>query len=406
MKYLFIIFSLFLNVANAQVFWTENFNNGCVAACAGLGYTGINGPWGETITGAQGADPNTWFVSCAENGNAVGACGSPCGANATMHLSAAIGNLFCPNDCGAAYDAGGLCGIFYCPQTNRRIESPVINCTGQVGISLNFNYIENGQGLTDNATVWYFNGLVWAQIDDPPKTLTGCGGQGIWAARTVAMPASANNNAAVKIGFRWVNNDDGVGTDPSFAVDDVTLSAPTLPVTLVSFNAKADDRDIDIDWASFDQKNFDGFFVERSLDGANFTEISFIKGESNRHEKFNYSFEDKEAEGNKLYYYRLKSVDKDRSYNYSEIKTAKIWTYKRDIVSYYDGAKITLVNTEGVSDFTKMELLDLTGKVILSGEISKDKAANEFNAEALNKGIYFLRVGNLSESRTVKVSVW
>src|SRR5690606_31806825 len=35
------------------------------------------------------------------------------------------------------------------------------------------------------------------------------------------------NNANVKIGFRWVNNDDGVGTDPSFAVDDITLTIPT-----------------------------------------------------------------------------------------------------------------------------------------------------------------------------------
>ncbi|MEO8762341.1 MAG: PKD domain-containing protein, partial [Bacteroidia bacterium] len=52
-----------------------------------------------------------------------------------------------------------------------------------------------------------------------------CGsGQGKWTAFSMVLPASANNNANVKIGFLWVNDDDGAGTDPSFAVDDVTLT--------------------------------------------------------------------------------------------------------------------------------------------------------------------------------------
>ncbi|MCZ2141517.1 MAG: hypothetical protein LC096_09040, partial [Bacteroidia bacterium] len=57
-----------------------------------------------------------------------------------------------------------------------------------------------------------------------PKTLTGCGFQGLWTSYTIQLPPSANNNPNVKIGFGWVNNDDGLGTDPSFAVDDITLS--------------------------------------------------------------------------------------------------------------------------------------------------------------------------------------
>jgi PKD repeat protein len=35
---------------------------------------------------------------------------------------------------------------------------------------------------------------------------------------------SADNNPNVKIGFNWTNNDDGIGTDPSFAVDNITLT--------------------------------------------------------------------------------------------------------------------------------------------------------------------------------------
>ena len=70
--------------------------------------------------------------------------------------------------------------------------------------------------------MWYFDGATWTQIDNMPKTIVCGSGQGQWGTRTIVLPASANNNANVKIGYRWVNNDDGAGSDPSFAVDDIT----------------------------------------------------------------------------------------------------------------------------------------------------------------------------------------
>lgn len=242
MKKIVLVFSLFFLTGHmySQVFWTEDFNNGCASACPGPGYAGINGAWSQTILGVEGADPNAWFVSCAEQNNGIGACSSGCSGagNSSMHISAAIGNPFCPNDCGAAYDAGGLCGLIACPQTNRRIESPTINCSGKTTISLNYAFIHTGTAGTDFASVWYFNGATWTNLGAVPQSNnTGCGGQGKWTAATIALPASADNNANVRIGFSWQNNDDGAGTDPSVAVDDVTLSVPTTttPPITVSF---------------------------------------------------------------------------------------------------------------------------------------------------------------------------
>ncbi|MBI2967506.1 MAG: T9SS type A sorting domain-containing protein [Bacteroidetes bacterium] len=227
-------------MGGTTVFWTEAFENGCANGCSANGVNTGNGAWAVTNTGANGPVPNLWFVSCAEDGCSAGGCGVGCGGGAncpandeSLHVgadgSSDCGCLVCPtNDCGAVYDA--CSGCTWCcsgsPATDKRAESPTINCTGRSGITLNFNYIENGQGSTDNATVWYYNGSTWAQIDDPPKVVL-CGGQGTWTARSIALPASANNNPSVKIGFRWVNNADGIGSDPSFAVDDVTLSVVT-----------------------------------------------------------------------------------------------------------------------------------------------------------------------------------
>lgn len=244
MKKLGVILLLVISAAaTAQTtFWTESFSNGCTAACSANGYAGPNGTWTQTITGVEGVDANEWFVSCAENNTGVGNCSSGCGNNQTLHISAAIGNPFCPNDCGAAYDAGGLCGILTCPQTDRRIESPVINCSAQSNISISFEYIAAGSPPNDQCTLWYFDGITWSQLSTlAPTNNSGCGGQGRWATfASVALPASANNNANVKIGFRWINNDDGAGSDPSIAIDNVILTVPSsgLP-PVAAFTASA-----------------------------------------------------------------------------------------------------------------------------------------------------------------------
>src|ERR1017187_9526124 len=88
------------SILNAQTtFWTEAFNNSCTVGCADSTYTGSNGAWTTMITGAQGTYPNIWYVSCAENGNAVGACGTGCGSDATLHVANVPGSpsaLLCP----------------------------------------------------------------------------------------------------------------------------------------------------------------------------------------------------------------------------------------------------------------------------------------------------------------------
>jgi hypothetical protein len=216
----------------AQIFWTENFESGSTGGALASSYTGPNGAWTVVSTGTTGVLPNDWYVSCAENGHTAGVCGTGCAAVsstatlATLHIGAAgIGG-----DMGASYFSGG-----FTPgdaNTNARAQSPTINCTGKTSITLSFNYIENGDGTTDDATVWYYDGATWSFLSNPAKTTICGGGQGTWAHYTIALPTSANNNPSVKIGFNWTNDDDAVGTDPSFAVDSVSLSgtsASTVP---------------------------------------------------------------------------------------------------------------------------------------------------------------------------------
>lgn len=210
--------------ATTTPFWTENFNNGCSSLCLGSAYSGANGAWTMASTGTNDAKASQFFVSCTENGNAVGACGTGCAGDATLHVANVSGSpaaaFFCPSgDCGAAYDAG-LGGTTV--RTSRRMESPTINCTNRYDMQVNFKYMEGGENIADNATFWYFDGTTWTQLADMAKTVL-CGAQGTWTAYMVTLPSSADNNPNVKIGFQWVNNDNGAGADPSFAVDNVSV---------------------------------------------------------------------------------------------------------------------------------------------------------------------------------------
>lgn len=211
-------------VHGQSTLFSDDFGSGCNQ---GQTVTEYGNGWTVTNTGTNEASASGWYVSGTESNTGVGNCGAECGSspNPTLHVSSP-GVLLVPEDIGAVYYEGltGFCGFLPCGATDKRVESPVIDCSGHTGIELNFTYLEGGNAI-DNATVWYFDGSTWSQIDDTPKTFSpSCSPQGQWTARTLNLPASADNNPNVRVGFRWINNDDGDATDPSFAVDDIAVT--------------------------------------------------------------------------------------------------------------------------------------------------------------------------------------
>jgi hypothetical protein len=206
----------------AQVFWSETFGSGCNQGQLATAFSSANGSWTVTNTGTNAGSANVWYVGATENNTGVGNCSTVCGTNATLHLGNVNVSIISA-DQGAAYYEGlaGFCGLLPCGSTDKRVESPAISCMGKENIAVSFTYIEGGNAI-DNATVWYYDGNSWSQLADPAKTFSGiCSPQGVWTNFTATLPASANDNPNVKIGFRWINNDDGDATDPSFAVDDI-----------------------------------------------------------------------------------------------------------------------------------------------------------------------------------------
>jgi len=390
------------------VFWTETFDG---TLCGLPGNSGCDPSivaWTTTNTGGNGASANKFYVSCTENGGAVNSCGAGCGANQTLHLgnvsTSAAAFLFCPTgDCGAAYDASGATEV-----TNKRCESPVINCTGYSGLSVSFLYMERGQTTLDNASIYYYNGTVWALLEDMPKTsLTGCSPQGKWIARTVALPASANNNANVRIGFLWVNNGDGTGSDPSFAVNNVTVAYTTLlPITLKYFTAKLeDDFSVKLEWQTETETNNDFFTVERSSDGEQFEPVLIKRGAGTSNIPITYSDHDAKPLNN-ISYYRLKQTDFNGEFSYSNIVPVH--------VPLHNGGEFLVYPNPGSDEITiqfefedvevmQSTILDIRGSVIRSVTLNNTNKGI-INISDLTEGIYFIELnvdGIISRKRIV-----
>ena len=94
---------------------------------------------------------------------------------------------------------------------------------------MQFDYILRGN-KGDSMNVWYSDGSIWTQLAPVPAPTPTCvttapDTTGMWATATYPLPATANNNAQVKIAFQWINNDDGKGGNPSVAIDNIALLA-------------------------------------------------------------------------------------------------------------------------------------------------------------------------------------
>lgn len=95
-----------------------------------------------------------------------------------------------------------------------------------------------------------------------------------------------------------------------------TLSS--LPIELLTFTGKCEDNHVDLKWVTATETNNAYFTIEKSIDAINWAVISTIKGAGNSVNKINYAYSDLKS-SNEIAYYRLKQIDIDGSFKYSEI---------------------------------------------------------------------------------------
>ena len=109
-------------------------------------------------------------------------------------------------------------------------------------------------------------------------------------------------------------------TDPGYW--DVSLGnsivVGAVPVELTSFAATITNNEVTLNWQTATEVNNKGFEIQRSIDNSEFSVIGFVDGAGTSTETKSYSFVNKVDKGG-IYYYRLKQIDFDGSYDYSNV---------------------------------------------------------------------------------------
>lgn len=100
------------------------------------------------------------------------------------------------------------------------------------------------------------------------------------------------------------------------------FSPITLPVHLMQFDVSLDNNmsTTTLSWLTASEENSSHFIIEHSTDGRTFSEIGEVNAAENSITKTTYEFMHEHPQ-QKLNYYRLKAIDLDGTFEYSEIRT-------------------------------------------------------------------------------------
>lgn len=169
-----------------------------------------------------------------------------------------------------------------------------------------------------------------------------------------------------------------------------------LPVTLAYFTAQNVNCNAELKWKVTESKNFSHFEVERSSDAKTYNVVARIDYDA---KKATYSFNDtpfsSESVPVKSYYYRLKQVDNDETFEYSAIRNVQAGSCDaRLAVDFFPNPTQDEMNVRSFSPVKKIEIFTLEGKQVYKAMPVTAQTEIKVNVQAFTQGMYIVNVVN------------
>ena len=198
----------------------------------------------------------------------------------------------------------------------------------------------------------------------------------------------------------------GIGSSPDLSY---ALLGDFIPVELASFTANIYGYNIQLNWRTVTELNNDRFEIERCDQSSDWVKIGFVKGEGTSTEIHDYTYTDKVSkEGN--YIYRLKQLDFDGSYEYSnEVKITYFGLINFLLKQNYPNPFNPSTNIQyaiGSRQLVQLKAYDVLGNEMAT-LVNEEKPAGVYNVQfamnnlQLSSGIYFykLTAGDFVQSK-------
>jgi hypothetical protein len=184
----------------------------------------------------------------------------------------------------------------------------------------------------------------------------------------------------------------------------VFLNMSVVPVELKSFTAESTADGVRLMWTTATETNNKGFVVERSQKSGvisqNWTQVGFVQGYGTSSEIHNYNFTDKNLEAGS-YSFRLKQIDFDGSYKYSntaevEVNTPLQFGLEQNYPNPFNPTT-RIQYAVSSKQFVTLKVYDILGNEIKT-LVSEEKPAGKYNVkltmnnEQLSSGVYLYRL--------------
>ena len=175
-----------------------------------------------------------------------------------------------------------------------------------------------------------------------------------------------------------------------------------LPVELLSWKAHLKEKAVRLEWSALELAGFDYYEIERSLDGENFSTIHTQNriGEVNTQQSYTYDDPVDNMGTVNTVYYRLKNVEQDDSYVYSEVRSVdlpanQVFGITSVNPNPFNNSLTVDFFVQGSSEVV-LEVISVDGKILRRipvGEIRGSSTVHLNNLATMEAGIYFLRLG-------------
>jgi photosystem II stability/assembly factor-like uncharacterized protein len=384
---------------------------------------------------------------CVNFSGGHGICG---GSSQTILWGTYTGTALYWMEIQSGFFGGGFYGAYMLsPQIGfvageNSIFQPLLGRTTDSGINWDFTafYLNNNEGratgvdFTDlnigyvSAKVWDGTGAIAKTTDSGSSWTSTIFTNPLWSIDFPISGASLVGYAVGDQGTILKTNDAGMnwlaqqsGTifrlnkvhfndfDFGFAVGEngiilkTTTGGDPIPVELTSFTASVQSKKVYLSWSSATEKNNQGFEILRrtqnDIDGWN--KIGFVAGYGTTTETQHYSFTDNDIKPGK-YQYRLKQIDFDGSFEYSDIIEVEVslpteFSLEQNYPNPFNPSTTLSYQIPELS-FVTIKVYDVLGNEI-AALVNEEKPAGSYDVKfsvgqnsilSLSSGIYFYKL--------------